>query len=79
MIAGSGGFAVTGPMEGLGHAPVTVEDHTLEIDPVVDFGYLTVTVDMSRATKTLAIAFHSPKLKRNFDRVVVNLGTRAID
>jgi hypothetical protein len=44
----------------------------------VDFGYLTVTVDMSQATKTLAIAFHSPNLKRNVDRVVVNLGTRKI-
>jgi hypothetical protein len=78
LVSGSGGFAVSGPQAGLGSAPVTMEDHTLEIDPVVDYGYLTVTVDLSKDAKTLAIAFHSPNLGRNHDSVVVNLGTRKI-
>jgi hypothetical protein len=56
IVAGSGGFAATPPQAKLGPAPITVGDHTLEIDPIVKFGYLTVTCDAG----TLSISFKSP-------------------
>jgi len=56
IVAGSGGFAATPPQQALGKAPITVGDHTLEIDPIVKFGYLTVTCD----AKTLCISFNTP-------------------
>jgi hypothetical protein len=56
VVAGSGGFAITPPQAKLGPAPITVGDHTLEVDPIVKFGYLTVTCD----GKTLCINFRSP-------------------
>jgi hypothetical protein len=56
IVAGSGGFAITPPQAKLGPAPITVGDHTLEVDPIVKFGYLTVTCD----GKTLCIHFRSP-------------------
>ncbi len=34
-------------------APVTIGDHTLEVDPIIEFGYLTLTTD----AKTLTISF----------------------
>jgi hypothetical protein len=53
VVAGSGGFAATAPLGGLPNAPVKVGDHTLVINPIVEFGYLTVTTD----AKTLIITF----------------------
>src|SRR6202011_6230106 len=44
IVAGSGGFAATTP-KNLPPAPITVGDHTLEINPIVDFGYITVETD----------------------------------
>jgi calcineurin-like phosphoesterase family protein len=56
VVAGSGGFAITPPQTKLGPAPITVGDHTLEVDPIVKFGYLTITCD----ARTLCIRFKSP-------------------
>jgi predicted phosphodiesterase len=53
LVAGSGGFAATAPKQLPTHAPITEGDHTLEIDPIVDFGYLTVECD----AKTLTVTF----------------------
>jgi hypothetical protein len=53
IVSGSGGFAATPPRGKLPPAPITVGDHTLEIDPIVAFGYLTVITD----AKTLYVAF----------------------
>jgi predicted phosphodiesterase len=53
IVSGSGGFAATTPRTGLPSAPITVGDHTLVINPIVKFGYLTVTTD----AKTLTITF----------------------
>lgn len=53
VVAGSGGFAATAPLGGLPNAPVKSGDHTLVVNPIVEFGYLTVTTD----AKTLTIAF----------------------
>ncbi len=55
VVAGSGGFAATSPQITAPKAPSTIGDHTLEIDPIVDFGYLTVTTD----AKTLTISFET--------------------
>jgi hypothetical protein len=77
-VCGSGGFAATKPASQTPPAPHTFEDYTLAIDPLIEFGYLTVTVDMSSATKQLIIAFHSPKRGHNVDRISVDLGRRQI-
>jgi hypothetical protein len=53
VVAGSGGFSATSPFGGLPNAPVKVGDYTLVVNPIVEFGYLTVTTD----AKTLTIAF----------------------
>jgi len=53
IVSGSGGFAATAPRAQLPPAPITVGDHTLEIDPIVAFGYGTVTTD----AQTLSIIF----------------------
>lgn len=71
MVAGSGGFATTPPKQKLPHAPVTVGDHTLEIDPLIDFGYLTVATD----ARQLTVSFHSPTSRgvKQLDSVTVDL------
>jgi hypothetical protein len=56
VVAGSGGFAITPPQAKLGPAPITVGDHTLEVDPIVKFGYLAVTCNKT----TLCVNFKSP-------------------
>src|SRR6202034_2446320 len=77
VVAGSGGFAITPPQAKLGPAPITVGDHTLEVDPIVKFGYLTVTCD----GKTLCINFKSPASGGGvdvLDSVCVDLKSGAI-
>jgi hypothetical protein len=53
VVSGSGGYAATRPMGRLPNPPITVGDHTLEKQPIVDYGYLTITTD----AKTLTITF----------------------
>ena len=74
IVSGSGGFSATVPKEGVPSAPLTVGDHTLEKDPIIDFGYLTVTAD----AKTLSIAFRSPNPKVGPDEVSVALTTNGV-
>ncbi len=69
VVSGSGGFAASPPRGGLPPAPVTVGDVTLVKDPVVAFGYLTVTTD----ARTLMIAFRSTNPAIAPDRVTVDL------
>src|ERR1700737_1371854 len=47
IVAGCGGFAATAP-KAIASAPLKVGDHTLEITPIVDFGYLTLQTDARR-------------------------------
>ena len=75
VVSGSGGFATTPPQHGLPKAPVTKGEYTLELDPIVEFGYLTVTVDLSGRSKTLEIAFRSSDGKNQHDSVTVRLAT----
>ena len=72
VVSGSGGFAATRPQGGAPPVPWTKEEYTLVNDPIVDFGYLTVTVDASGDPQTLAIGFQSPTAD---DSVTVNLAT----
>ena len=69
IVSGSGGFAATAPRPGVPPAPVTVGDATLVKNPIVAFGYLTVTTD----AKTLAVTFRSTNPKIAPDSVTVDL------
>jgi hypothetical protein len=73
VVSGSGGFSATRPAERLAPAPVTKGDYTREIDPIVEFGYLTVTVDTSARSSRLTIAFRSADGKQTHDEVSVKL------
>jgi hypothetical protein len=52
IVSGSGGFAATAPKDMPKSAPIKSGDHTLEIVPIVDFGYLTVETDGRTVTAT---------------------------
>ena len=72
ITAGSGGFAATPPQTAAGPAPITIGNDTMVIDPIVKFGYLTVTCD----ARTLCITFNSPAPNgglAQLDSVCVNL------
>ena len=67
VVAGSGGFAITRPQKAAPPKGTVIGDHKLEIDPIVQFGYLTLTTD----AKTLTIAFKTaprgvPVAQRDF-------------
>ena len=70
IVAGSGGFAATTPKQ-LPPAPVTVGDHTLEINPIVGFGYLILETDGQTITVTFKTALGGPVTVR--DSVSVDL------
>lgn len=72
VVAGSGGFSATPPGTAA-KAPITVGEYTLVKDPVVDFGYLTVTVDMTGKTSYLTIAFHDRTNTHVHDLLKLNL------
>jgi len=52
IVSGSGGFAATAPKAMPKTAPIKSGDHTLEIVPIVDFGYLTIETDGRTITAT---------------------------
>jgi hypothetical protein len=64
IVAGSGGFAATTPKH-LPPAPITVGDHTLEINPIVEFGYLGVETDARTITITFKTAKGGPVVVRD--------------
>jgi hypothetical protein len=65
IVSGSGGFAATHPMQAPPPAGTVIGDHTLEVDPIVQFGYLTLTTD----AKTLTITFkNAPRAAPNARR-----------
>jgi hypothetical protein len=55
IVSGSGGFAATPPQQAAPPAGTVIGDHTLEVDPIVQFGYLTLTTD----AKTLTVTFRT--------------------
>jgi hypothetical protein len=52
---------------------LTIDEYTLVAKPIVEFGYLTVTVDMSKKTATCTIRFNDRTNTRVHDRVKLNL------
>lgn len=78
IVAGSGGFAATQPIGGLPATPVTVGEYTLDKPPIVEFGYLTVTVDMTGRDHHLTVTFHDRTNTRVHDTTHLNLKTGKI-
>jgi hypothetical protein len=72
VVSGSGGYAATPLQAGAPQTPWTKGEYTLVKAPIVDFGYLMVTVDMS-PTPTLTIAFRGRDRATEHDRVTVDL------
>jgi hypothetical protein len=75
IVAGSGGHATTVPPgEKVGEAPRTWNDYTLLVGPTAAYGYLTGTVDMSKAgAPTLTFAFTAPGKAGAADSVTIEL------
>jgi hypothetical protein len=73
VVCGAGGFAVTQPMGKLPPAPFTSGDYTLEIDPIIEFGYLTVTTDAKTLTITFKTSTSSTTPPVEKDTVTVDL------
>jgi hypothetical protein len=78
IVAGSGGFAATRPIGGLPNTPVTVGEYTLDETPIVEFGYLTVTVDMTGRDHHLTIEFNDRTNTHIHDTTRLNLKTGKI-
>ena len=78
VVSGSGGYSATKPRSKMKPAPFTVGEYTLEKNPIVEFGYLTVTVDMSKARSTLQVRFHDRTNTRVHDSVTVHLADGSI-
>jgi len=76
IVSGSGGFSATPPQYQSPRAGTTYLDFTLVIPPVIDFGYLTITVDMTNSQAgTLTISYRSPNQPNEHDSVVVSLAS----
>jgi len=75
VVAGSGGHNALVPTgEQAGEAPQTWNEYTLEVGPVAQYGYLTVSVDMTTAmAPVLTIAFTAPADSAAADSVSVTL------
>src|SRR5215471_1444438 len=77
IVSGSGGFAATPPVR-IPQTPITVGEYTLDKPPIVDFGYLKVTVDMTGRDHHLTITFHDRTNTRAHDTTHLNLRTGKI-
>jgi hypothetical protein len=74
VVSGSGGYNATKPVGALPDPPVTWGEFTLEAGPIVDYGYLTLAVDLRTQPGTLQIVFHQPATAGGpGDRVTVTL------
>jgi len=71
VVAGSGGFAATPPVGGLPNAPIKIGNYTLVVNPIVEFGYLTITTDAKTLTITFKTAIQKQVMQR--DSVTVDL------
>ena len=73
VVSGSGGFSATPPQTAAPAAGTTIGEYTLVTPPDVDFGYLTITVDMTGAAGTLTISYRSVNQSNVRDSVTVSL------
>jgi hypothetical protein len=78
IVAGSGGFAATPPRAGLPKAPLTVGEYTLVRDPLVEFGYLKIIVDMSTKSPTMTVTFEDRTNTKTHDTVRLDLADGTI-
>ena len=84
IVAGSGGHNVTKPKSNAAEATLP-EGYAVAVEPILDYGYLTLTVNMSGASPTLTVAFKPTRGKSAKDgeplagdTVTVNLSTRKL-
>jgi hypothetical protein len=77
VVSGSGGFAVTQPQTASPKAGTTIGNYTLVTPPIVEFGYLTLTVDMTGNAGTLTISYRAVKAPTKTDTVTVTLPPKA--
>jgi hypothetical protein len=78
IVAGSGGHLTRAPRSGLPKAPQAFGNYILEIDPIFELGYLTITVDMGAKPPSITIEFNSQQEPLTRDSVVLNLKTGAL-
>ena len=80
IVAGSGGHNLTLPSGELtGKAPITWGEYTLVREPILHYGYLTVTVDCGTpGAGTLTITFNAPADPSATDQVTVDLATSTL-
>lgn len=76
IVAGSGGYAATAPLGGLPNAPVKIGNYTLVVNPIVEFGYLTIATDAKTLTITFKTATNKQVMQR--DTVTVDLKSSTI-
>jgi hypothetical protein len=76
IVCGSGGFAAVAPQTKVPPAPFTVGDQTLEVDPIVKFGYLSITASAAQ----IKVVFRSPTVSgvQDLDSVTVVLASGTI-
>jgi calcineurin-like phosphoesterase family protein len=79
IVAGSGGFAATAPLGGLPNAPVKVGNYTLVVNPIVEFGYLTITTDAKTLTITFKTSVQKQVMQRDSVTVDLKSGTITSD
>jgi len=77
VVSGSGGFTVHPPRT-IPQTPLTQGEFTLVGPPILEFGYMTLTVDMSIQPQTLTIRFRAPANPAVDDHVIVDLTTSKI-
>ena len=84
IVAGSGGHNVTKPKPNAAEAKLP-DGYALTVEPILEYGYLTLTVEMSEASSTLTVAFKPTRGKAakddqplEGDTVTIDLSTRKI-
>ena len=78
IVSGSGGHNVTRPKANAAEASLP-EGYALTVDPIMEYGYLMLTVDMSGQAPTLTATFKATSGKPlKGDSVTVDLARRKI-
>jgi hypothetical protein len=77
IVSGSGGFAATAPQQAAPPAGTVVGDHTMEVAPIIKFGYLTLITDAKTLTVTFKTAPRNGTVQQ-MDSVTLNLVTGKI-
>jgi predicted phosphodiesterase len=73
IVAGSGGHLLNKPRADLPAAGTDVGNYEMAIQPIPELGYLTVTIDLKAAPKTITGTFHSQAAQPSEDAFELNL------